>query len=101
MAETKYERIQAEQDAHGEQDEIEFDISGDRTAIHIADNTLSYSCQEKYQPSTSIMQTPSAILALIFVYFGLSISLTFYQRDLLKVCTASAFPPFPRLSSSI
>lgn len=86
MAETKYERIQTEQDALGEQNEIEFDIPGDRTTSHIAENTLSYNCQQKYQsPSTSIMQTPSAILALIFIYFGLSISLTFYQRDLLKV----------------
>lgn len=36
--------------------------------------------QENY-----IMQTPATILSLILIYFTLSIGLTFYQRNLLKV----------------
>lgn len=93
MTDAKYERIHTEQDAHADQDENDFDfISGSgggggsrRSSIHIIENTLSYSGEKKLQTTPTIMQTPSAILALIFIYFGLSISLTFYQRSLLKV----------------
>lgn len=87
MAEARYERIQTEQDAHAEQEQEEeeeddVDISLARSAIDITEDPLPYST--KHRPM-SIMQAPSAILALIFIYFGLSISLTFYQRGLLKV----------------
>lgn len=95
MSDAKYERIHTEQDAHADKDENDFDIIGSRggsgtgssrrSSIHIIENTLAYSGQKSIETTPTIMQTPSAILALIFVYFGLSISLTFYQRSLLKV----------------
>lgn len=95
MSDAKYERIHAEQDAHVDQDENDFDfirggggVGGSRrSSVHIIENTLAYSGEKKVQTTPTIMQTPSAILALIFIYFGLSISLTFYQRNLLKVIT--------------
>lgn len=91
MAGAKYEKILTEQDANGEADDIdEYDVSiATRSISDIGDNSpLTYGCQQqKLQSSSahSIMQTPYAIVALILIYFGFSISLTFYQRNLLKV----------------
>lgn len=83
MAEAKYERIHADQDVNTEQEEDDVDTVEDITEINIIDD-IANNYQEAYN-SLSIMQTPSAILILILIYFGLSIGLTFYQRSLLKV----------------
>ena len=93
MAETKYARIHTEQDVHTEQEEEdELDNLDGTTATVKIVNEKSYNFQQPNQHSsistgqtTTMIQTPSAMLALIFIYFGLSIGLTFYQRGLLKV----------------
>lgn len=81
MTDAKYEKIRTE---HGEEDDLEELNESISTRSNIA-----IACQPKEVHSVStnsIMQTPYSLVALILIYFALSISLTFYQRNLLKVC---------------
>lgn len=95
MANAKYEKVQTEQDTHAENDDID---EFDRSHIDFEDNpSLAYECQkQKSFPSSAngIMLSPYSVVALILIYFGFSICLTFYQRNLLRVsvqlCYASA-----------
>lgn len=104
MAETKYEIIHRDHDVHTEQEEDdleEYSIeNSNRDFIRgttlkddqIINNNNNIYPKEYINRNIDIMQTPSAILALILVYFGLSIGLTFYQRHLLYVRAVSKHP---------
>lgn len=90
MTESRYKIIQLNQNVHTDQEEDdsdeEEDVSDnldDDTVTIVPANDLHF--PQKFSETSSNMQTPTAILTLILIYFTLSIGLTFYQRDFLKV----------------
>lgn len=98
MTESKYKIIQLNQNVHtdqeddddddeGEEEEEDFtdNIDDDTVTIVPANDPNDLHFPNKFNESNT-MQTPTAILTLILIYFTLSIGLTFYQRDLLRVC---------------
>lgn len=100
MANTKYEKIHTEPDVNNDNDSVDsFDVIGDRTGIDLERNpSLVYNHQQQAATSfpssagavsattrNNVMQSTYGIAALILIYFGLSICLTFYQRHLLRV----------------
>lgn len=121
MTKSEYKIVQvhdsnADQTDDGKEydDDYTENINGDRVTVTSANDSddphFSYKAAEKHT-----MQTPSTIISLIFIYFVLSIGLTFYQRSLLKVnaifhANLAALPltkgnrsppPNPRLSRRI
>lgn len=97
MTESKYKIIQLNQNLHtdqedddddeeGEEEEDDFtdNIDDDTVTIVAANDPSDLHYSNKFH-ETNNMQTPTSILALILIYFTLSIGLTFYQRDLLRV----------------
>lgn len=97
MAEAKYEILQRDHDVHTEPEEDGVEEYGiDNTSDFIrttalqddsnnGNNNNNNHSKEYIKRNIDIMQTPSAISALILIYFALSIGLTFYQRKLLNV----------------
>lgn len=93
MTESRYKIIQLNQNVHTDQEDDsdeEEDVSDnnlddDTVTIVQANDPHDLHFPNKFNENSS-MQTPTAILTLILIYFTLSIGLTFYQRDLLKVC---------------
>lgn len=94
MTESKYKILQANQDLHSDEEDDgdeddEFtkhldDNDDSVTIVHATDSDDLHFSQKFIENNT--MQTPAAILSLILIYFTLSIGLTFYQRNLLRVC---------------
>lgn len=81
MTDTRYERI-TEGNIDNESNEPNLDINSndntrDDTTIEMPNRSFFYG---------AAMHTAISTLGLILVYFTLSIGLTFYQRNLLKVC---------------
>lgn len=91
MTESRYKIIQLNQNVHtdqeddGDDDEDLTDNQDDDTVtITPANDSDDLHFPNKFNESIN-MPTPTAIFTLIVIYFTLSIGLTFYQRDLLKV----------------
>lgn len=91
MTESRYKIIQLNQNVHtdqeddGEDDEDLTDNQDDDTVTIIpANDSDDLHFPNKFNENNN-MPTPTAIFTLIVIYFTLSIGLTFYQRDLLKV----------------
>lgn len=96
MAESKYEIIQRQHDVHAEQEEDDLDDIDNsnngffRTHTLQEDHVINTNNNNIYSKpyanqNIDIMTTPSAILVMILIYFGLSIGLTFYQQELVNV----------------
>lgn len=94
MTESKYKILQVNQDLHtdeeddgDEDDEFKkhLDDNDDSVTIVHATDSDDHHYSRKFIDNNT-MQTPAAILSLILIYFTLSIGLTFYQRNLLRVC---------------
>lgn len=94
MTKSEYKIVQVHDSSNADQtddgkdydDEYTENINGDIVTVASANDSddphFLYKATEKHT-----MQTPSTIISLIFIYFVLSIGLTFYQRSLLKVNT--------------
>lgn len=93
MTESRYKIIQLNQNVHTDQEEDDSDeeedvsdnLDDDTVTIIPANDRHDLHFPQKFSETSSNMQTPTAILTLILIYFTLSIGLTFYQRDFLKV----------------
>lgn len=85
MTESKYKIIQINQNVHTDQEDDGDDDDDDTVTIVPANETDDLHFSNNKFTENNIMQTPTAILSLILIYFTLSIGLTFYQRNLLKV----------------
>lgn len=93
MTESKYKIIQLNQNEHtdqeddddeGEEEDFTDNLDDDTVTIVPASDPNDLHFPNKFNENNN-MQTPTAILTLILIYFTLSIGLTFYQRDLLNV----------------
>lgn len=91
MTESRYKIIQLNQNVHTDQEDESDDeengsdnLEDDTVTIVQAKEPHDLHFPNKFNDNSN-MQTPTAILTLILIYFTLSIGLTFYQRDLLKV----------------
>lgn len=92
MTESKYKIIQLNQSAHTDLDDDDFEdeeeltdnIDTDTVTIVPVNNSDDLHFSNKFNNKNN-MHSPSTILTLILIYFILSIGLTFYQRNLLKV----------------
>lgn len=95
MTKSQYRIVQVDESLNADQadDVKDFDddypenINGDTVTITTANNSDDPHFPHKASDKLT-MQTPSTIISLIFIYFTLSIGLTFYQRRLLKVTTS-------------
>lgn len=93
MTESRYKIIQLNQNVHtdpeeddsDEEDDVSDNLDDDTVTIVPASDRHDLHFPQKFSETSSNMQTPTAILTLILIYFTLSIGLTFYQRDFLKV----------------
>lgn len=65
-------------------DDYTENINGDQVIVLSANDSADQHFTHKVVDKQP-MQTPLTIISLIFIYFTLSIGLTFYQRSLLKV----------------
>lgn len=90
MTESRYKIIPIKQSVHTDQeddgeDEEDFtdNLDDDTVTIVPAIDSDDLNFSNKFNDNN--MQTPIGILTLILIYFILSIGLTFYQRNLLKV----------------
>lgn len=93
MTESKYKIIQMNQNVHTDQEEdddgdeeedLTDNLDDDTVTIVPASDPNDLHFPNKFNENNN-MQTPTAILTLILIYFTLSIGLTFYQRNLLNV----------------
>lgn len=90
MTESRYKIIQLNQNVHTDQDDsdeeedVSDNLDDDTVTIVQANDPHDLHFPNKINENSN-MQTPTAILTLILIYFTLSIGLTFYQRDFLKV----------------
>lgn len=92
MTESRYKIIQINQNQHTDQedegeddDDLTDNIDDDTVTIVPANDPDDLHFSNKFTENNINMQTPTSILMLILIYFILSIGLTFYQRNLLKV----------------
>lgn len=92
MTESRYKIIPVNQSIHtdheddGEDEEdLTDNIDEDTVTIVPANDSDDLHFTNKFNDNHNNMQTPTGILTLILIYFILSIGLTFYQRNLLKV----------------
>lgn len=92
MTESRYKIIQLNQNVHtdqeddsDEEEDVSDNLDDDTVTIVPANDRHDLHFPQKFSETSNNMQTPTAILTLILIYFTLSIGLTFYQRDFLKV----------------
>lgn len=92
MTESKYkiipinQPVNTDQEDEGEDDDDEFNENLDDDTVTIVPTNDTDELHFSYKLNeNNIMYTPTGILSLILIYFTLSIGLTFYQRNLLKV----------------
>lgn len=93
MTKSQYRIVQVHDSLHADQtddgkdfdDDYSANINGDTVTITTANDSDDPHFPQKSSPDKLTMQTPTTIITLIFIYFTLSIGLTFYQRSLLKV----------------
>lgn len=97
MTESRYKIIQINQNQHTDQEDdgdddedLTDNIDDDTVTIVPANDSDDLHFPNKFNENNN-MQTPTAILTLILMYFILSIGLTFYQRNLLKVHNTSCY----------
>lgn len=99
MTESKYKIIPINQSVHTDhdddgEDEEDFtdNLDEDTVTIIPANDSDDLHFPNKFNDNNNNnMQTPTGILTLILIYFILSIGLTFYQRNLLKVIIENIF----------
>lgn len=97
MTESRYKIIPIDQNVHtdqeddGEDEEYLTDNLDDDTVNIVPANDLDDLHLSKNTNENINMRTPTGIISLLLIYFILSIGLTFYQRNLLKVNTLSIF----------
>lgn len=91
MTESRYKIIPINQNVHTDQEDdgedeedLTDNLDDDTVTIVPANDSGDLHFSNEFNVNSN-MQTPTAILALILVYFTLSIGLTFYQRNLLTV----------------
>lgn len=91
MTESRYKIIPINQSVHTDQeddgeedDELTDNIDDDTVTIVPANDSGDLHFPNEFNEHNN-MHAPTAILSLILIYFTLSIGLTFYQRNLLKV----------------
>lgn len=91
------QNVQTDQEDDGEDDdELTDNIDDDTVTIVPANDSADLHFSSEFNDQIN-MQTPTAILMLILIYFTLSIGLTFYQQNLLEVHKTLTFvPPIAR-----
>lgn len=80
-------RSDHEDDGENDDDDLTDNLDDDTVTIVPANDSDDLHFANKFNDNNNNMQTPTGIFTLILIYFMLSIGLTFYQRNLLKVCT--------------